>query len=81
MGEWVAESRLPTAPTACVFCELISTDTARWVAKESRAVAFFPLPDSVIAPGQTPCTSTSYPATPVTVMTVCPGRRAARNTR
>ena len=41
------------ADLACIFCSLISDDNARWVAKEDRAVAFFPLQDSAIAPGQT----------------------------
>lgn len=35
----------------CVFCELISSDSAEWIVKEERAVAFLPLPDSAIAPG------------------------------
>jgi len=39
--------------TDCAFCRLIADDAAQWVAKEDRAVAFFPLPDSVIASGQT----------------------------
>lgn len=32
---------------------MIAADTAAWVAKEDRAVAFLPLPDSVVAPGET----------------------------
>ncbi|HEY3512389.1 HIT family protein [Kribbella sp. NPDC051137] len=38
---------------ACVFCGLISADSARWIAKESAAVAFLPLPGEEIAPGHT----------------------------
>ena len=41
------------APPGCVFCELIARDTTAWVAEEEHAVALFPLPDSVIAPGRT----------------------------
>ena len=41
------------AAPGCVFCELIARDTTAWVAEEEHAVALFPLPDSVIAPGQT----------------------------
>ncbi|HET6625372.1 MAG TPA: HIT domain-containing protein [Nocardioidaceae bacterium] len=36
-----------------MFCDLIAEDKAEWVAKEDRAVAFLPLPESAIAPGQT----------------------------
>ena len=55
MGERVTEaaSDASSETSGCVFCDLIASDTASWVAKEDRAVAFFPLPDSVIAPGQT----------------------------
>ncbi|MGZ0148844.1 HIT family protein [Kribbella sp. WER1] len=38
---------------ACVFCGLISADSARWIAKEPAAVAFLPLPGEEIAPGHT----------------------------
>lgn len=38
---------------ACVFCGLISADSARWIAKEDTAVAFLPLPGEEIAPGHT----------------------------
>ena len=38
---------------ACVFCGLISADSARWIAKEDAAVAFLPLPGEEIAPGHT----------------------------
>lgn len=37
----------------CVFCELLITGDAQWIAKESAAVAFLPLPDSALAPGHT----------------------------
>lgn len=37
----------------CVFCDLITADSAQWVAKEQAAVAFSPLPGSEIAPGHT----------------------------
>lgn len=37
----------------CVFCELLATGNAQWIAHESDAVAFFPLPDSALAPGHT----------------------------
>ena len=58
MGEWITEAAVrATRPRAggadCVFCELIRTDSANWVAKEDLAVAFLPLPDSEIAAGQT----------------------------
>lgn len=36
---------------ACVFCGLISADSARWIAKEDVAVAFLLLPSEEIAPG------------------------------
>lgn len=42
-----------SAVTGCVFCELIAEDTTAWVARDEQAVALFPLPDSVIAPGHT----------------------------
>jgi histidine triad (HIT) family protein len=38
---------------ACVFCGLISADSARWIAKEDAAVAFLPLPGEEISPGHT----------------------------
>ena len=38
---------------ACVFCGLISADSARWIAQEDAAVAFLPLPSDEIAPGHT----------------------------
>lgn len=41
------------ADVSCVFCELLVTEAARWVAHEPDAVAFLPLPDSVLAPGHT----------------------------
>jgi histidine triad (HIT) family protein len=39
--------------TACVFCELMTTGEARWVAQCDDAVAFLPLPDGALAPGHT----------------------------
>jgi len=39
--------------TQCVFCQLMRTHSARWVADESQAVAFRPLPRSELAPGHT----------------------------
>lgn len=41
------------ADTACVFCDLMNTGAARWVAREADAVAFLPLPDGALAPGHT----------------------------
>src|SRR5258705_13127369 len=38
---------------SCVFCELLVTGDARWVAREPDVVAFLPLPESVLAPGHT----------------------------
>jgi histidine triad (HIT) family protein len=38
---------------ACVFCELLRTGEARWVAQEPDAVAFLPLPADEFAPGHT----------------------------
>jgi histidine triad (HIT) family protein len=38
---------------ACVFCELLTTGEARWVAEEPDAVAFLPLPADEFAPGHT----------------------------
>lgn len=35
----------------CTFCELLTTDEAQWIARESIAVAFLQLPDSTLAPG------------------------------
>jgi histidine triad (HIT) family protein len=37
----------------CVFCELMHTGQARWVASEPDAVAFGPLPADELAPGHT----------------------------
>jgi histidine triad (HIT) family protein len=37
----------------CVFCGLMRTGAARWVAKHDKAVAFLPLPESALAPGHT----------------------------
>lgn len=37
----------------CVFCELVTTGEARWVAQETDAVAFAPLPADEFAPGHT----------------------------
>ena len=41
------------AATSCVFCELMITGEARWVAQERFAVAFAPLPGDEFAPGHT----------------------------
>jgi histidine triad (HIT) family protein len=38
---------------SCVFCELIRTGEAGWVAQEADAVAFAPLPADEFAPGHT----------------------------
>jgi histidine triad (HIT) family protein len=38
---------------ACVFCDLIASGDAAWVARGRDAVAFLPLPDSALAPGHT----------------------------
>ena len=38
---------------SCVFCELLITGEARWVAREPDAVAFLPLPADEFAPGHT----------------------------
>jgi histidine triad (HIT) family protein len=38
---------------SCVFCELMRTGEARWVAREPDAVAFAPLPADEFAPGHT----------------------------
>ncbi|BDI22994.1 HIT family protein [Herbiconiux sp. L3-i23] len=40
-------------PKRCVFCDLIREDSATWVAVESDAVAFKPLPEDTLAPGHT----------------------------
>ncbi|SEB46525.1 histidine triad (HIT) family protein [Amycolatopsis tolypomycina] len=37
----------------CVFCDLLAAGQATWVAREPEAAAFFPLPDSALAPGHT----------------------------
>ncbi len=37
----------------CVFCRILETGEARWVAQHDEAVAFLPLPDGEIAPGHT----------------------------
>lgn len=39
--------------TVCVFCDLMVTGAARWVARADAAVAFLPLPDGALAPGHT----------------------------
>jgi histidine triad (HIT) family protein len=39
--------------TDCVFCEILATGEARWVAQEADAVAFAPLPGGQLAPGHT----------------------------
>lgn len=38
---------------SCVFCELLTSGEARWVAQEADAVAFAPLPADEFAPGHT----------------------------
>lgn len=38
---------------SCVFCDLIRTGDAAWLAREDRAAAFPPLPGSELAPGHT----------------------------
>lgn len=38
---------------SCVFCELLVTGDAHWVAQERDAVAFLALPESALAPGHT----------------------------
>jgi histidine triad (HIT) family protein len=37
----------------CVFCELMRSGAARWVAQHDSAVAFLPLPSGALAPGHT----------------------------
>ena len=37
----------------CVFCGLLVSGDARWVAQERDAVAFLPLPETALAPGHT----------------------------
>ena len=37
----------------CVFCDLMSTGAARWVAQQEHAVAFLPLEPAWLAPGHT----------------------------
>ena len=39
--------------TACVFCDLLATGEARWVAQHDDAVAFLPLEHAWLAPGHT----------------------------
>ena len=39
--------------TPCVFCDLLSTGDARWVARHEDAVAFLPLENGWLAPGHT----------------------------
>jgi histidine triad (HIT) family protein len=40
--------------SACVFCDILDgRSDARWVAREDAAVAFLPLPESVLAKGHT----------------------------
>lgn len=48
---WTADD-VP-AGDACVFCELLTTGDARWVAEESEVVAFLPLDADALAPGHT----------------------------
>lgn len=38
---------------ACVFCELLVSGDAQWVAQNDVAVAFLPLADGTLAPGHT----------------------------
>jgi histidine triad (HIT) family protein len=38
---------------ACVFCDLLVSVEARWVAREADVVAFLPLPSGELAPGHT----------------------------
>ena len=38
---------------ACVFCDLMASGDARWVAREPAVVAFLPPPDAELAPGHT----------------------------
>lgn len=38
---------------SCVFCRLLATGNAQWVAQEPDAVAFLPLPVTALAPGHT----------------------------
>jgi len=40
-------------PAGCVFCTLMRTGEAVWVAPEDEAVAFRPRPDGLLAPGHT----------------------------
>ena len=44
----------------CVFCELMATDEAKWVARELQAVAFLPLPEGSLAPGHTLVVPTTH---------------------
>lgn len=37
----------------CIFCRLLASGEARWVARGPDAVAFAPMPDSELAPGHT----------------------------
>lgn len=39
--------------TPCVFCDLMTSGEARWVARHEDAVAFLPLADALLAPGHT----------------------------
>ena len=48
---WTADGA--PADDACVFCELLITGEARWVATESQVVAFLPLDADALAPGHT----------------------------
>lgn len=51
-----ADDRLPIANAqaqGCVFCGLMKTGQARWVARGDDAVAFLPLPEGELAPGHT----------------------------
>lgn len=47
-------ARFRQAPgMGCVFCQILETGEARWVAQREDAVAFLPLPEGEIAPGHT----------------------------
>ena len=37
----------------CIFCDILRTGEARWVAQRKDAVAFLPLDDGQLAPGHT----------------------------
>ena len=40
----------PVAANKCVFCELLATGKAEWVAREERAAAFALLPGGQLSP-------------------------------